>query len=81
MKEITKALSMLFQVGITMLVPIFMCVIIGAFLDNIFHTGGICVIIFVILGVGAAFRSLYMLTKSFFKDDESAPKKKESDDE
>ncbi len=61
-KSILQNLALISQVGIMMLVPIFGGVLIGAFLDRFFKTSGIFLIIFVLLGVGAAFRNLYVLS-------------------
>ncbi len=51
-----------------MLVPIFICVFIGKWLDRLFDTSPILMIIFIIIGVGAGFRSIYVLTRDFYKD-------------
>lgn len=67
-REIAKALSLLTQVGISMFVPIFVCFLIGSFLDKVLNTSVIFMIIFLILGIGAGFRSVYMLTRDFYKD-------------
>ena len=67
MKDIMKALSMLTQVGISMLVPIFICFWIGKSLDKAFDTGILFLIVFIILGVGASFRTLYMMTVNKYK--------------
>lgn len=61
-KSILQNLALISQVGIMMLVPIFGGVLIGAFLDRFFGTSGIFLIIFVLLGVGASFRNLYVLS-------------------
>lgn len=66
-KEIMKALGLITQLGLAMLMPILLCVLLGAFLDNLFSSSPVCLIIFVIMGVMASFRSLYMITKDFFK--------------
>lgn len=66
-REIMKALGLLTQVGVAMLVPILLCVVVGSLLDNLFKCSPIFLIIFIIMGVMAAFRSLYMLTKDFIK--------------
>ena len=58
---------MLSQVGISMLVPIFLCTWIGKALDKAFDTGVLFLIIFIILGVGSAFRTLYMMTVYKYK--------------
>ncbi len=62
-----KAISMLTQVGISMFVPIFLCILIGKYLDKVCETGILFLIIFIILGVGAAFRTLYMMTVYKYK--------------
>lgn len=68
MKEIGKALALLTQIGISMIVPIFLCLVLGSFLDKIFHTGNVFMVVFIILGICAGFRSVYMLTKGFYKN-------------
>ncbi|HAG03828.1 MAG TPA: F0F1 ATP synthase subunit [Lachnospiraceae bacterium] len=64
-KEVIKALSLITQLGISMLVPIFACLIAGNLLDVFFKTGPLFMIIFIVLGVFAGFRSVYVLTASF----------------
>lgn len=64
-KEIARALSLLSQIGISMLVPIFICFFIGSFIDKIFDTSPIFMLIFILLGIGGGFRSIYMLTRDF----------------
>ena len=66
-RDIMKALSMLTQVGISMLVPIFLCIWVGKSLDKAFDTGILFLIIFIILGVGSSFRTLYMMTAHKYK--------------
>jgi len=73
-KDIMKALSMLSQIGISMFVPIFICILIGNFLDKILNTDIIFLVIFTILGVGAAFRTLYMIT--VYKEKKKAEEEK-----
>ncbi|KAE9635630.1 F0F1 ATP synthase subunit [Defluviitalea raffinosedens] len=60
---IIAALSLLSQMGIMMALPIIGCIILGNYLDNRFHSGILFLLIFVILGVGAAFRNLFVLTR------------------
>lgn len=66
-REIIKALSMLTQVGISMFVPIFICILIGSYIDTKLNTGAVFLIIFTIVGVISAFRTLYMITMHNFK--------------
>ena len=49
------------QIGISMVVPIFAGVYIGNYLDDKFSTGGILLLVFIILGVGTSFMNLYKL--------------------
>lgn len=76
MKEIMKALSLLTQIGISMFVPIFLCIIIGSWIDKLCGTDIIFLVIFTVLGVGAAFRTLYMLTAKMNKKDDNKDNKK-----
>lgn len=67
-KKVLRAFSMVSQVGITMLTPVLISGFIGLKLDEWFSTG--CwVIVFLIIGVLAAFRSLYLLTRQLYAKD------------
>ena len=65
-RDIVRALSMITQLGITMLVPIVLCFFIGRWLDGIFGTKCI-MIIMTILGILAAYRNLFVITKPLVK--------------
>lgn len=72
MNEISKALSKLSYIGISMIVPIFLCVFVGKFLDKRFDTQPTFIIIFTILGVLSSFRNLYMMViREYAKDKKS----------
>lgn len=67
-RPVIKALFMVTQIGISMLVPIFLCLFFGRFLDERFGTG--CwFLIFLFLGIAAAFRNIFHLLKPFFAAD------------
>ena len=66
---------MISQIGISMLVPIFLCLFLGIFLNEKFSSIYF-VPIFLFLGIGASFRNVYYLTKSFYAKD----KKKEDEE-
>lgn len=73
--RVLKALMMISQIGVSMMVPIFLCVFIGIKLDE--WLGTVCfVIIFMFLGVLAAFRNVYIMTKSFYAKDKAKEDKK-----
>ena len=65
-RSVIKALSMVSQIGITMLVPIVLCFFIGRWLDGIFGTKCI-MIIMTILGILASYRNLFVITKPLVK--------------
>lgn len=67
-KNILKAFAMVSQISITILVPICLSGWIGWWLDGQFHTQ-IWFVAMIVLGIGAAFRNVYYLTKSFYSDD------------
>lgn len=73
---IWKSLMMVTQVGISMLAPIFLCVVIGIKLDQWLSTGH-WFIVFLILGVLSAFRSAYTLLKRFYAKDLEREKKEQ----
>ena len=72
---IAKSFMMISQISISMLVPIFLCLFFGIklneWLDTVYF-----VPIFLFLGMGAAIRNVYQLTRSFYAKD-----KKREDEE
>lgn len=69
-KEVTDMLVLIIQISITMLVPILMCTIGGAWLDQKFHTKYLGLIGFV-LGAVAGFQNVYRLVKKYLVDQKS----------
>lgn len=57
--QIAQMLSLISQLGIMMVVSIFGCFFIGKFIDDKFNTEPIFMLIFLVLGVGGAFMSVY----------------------
>lgn len=74
MNDISRALSKFSHIGISMVVPIFICIFIGKFLDEKLNTAPTMIIIFIILGVLSSFRNLYMIV---IRDYEKDKKKEE----
>ncbi|MFZ7133023.1 MAG: AtpZ/AtpI family protein [Eubacteriales bacterium] len=54
-------LVLITQLGLSMIIPIIGCFLIGHYLDEKFNTGNILLFIFTILGVMAAFRNLFVI--------------------
>lgn len=69
-KKVWKAVVMITQIGITMLVPIFLCLFVGMKLDKWLDTNFITVI-GIFLGILAAFRNVYIMTKQFYAKDKA----------
>lgn len=65
-REIANALIMILQISITMLVPILLCSLGGAWLDGKLGTKWIAIVGFV-LGAIAGFQNVYRLVKRYFK--------------
>ena len=68
--EVANALVLIVQIGVTMLVPILLCAIGGAWLDHKLGTRWISVLGFV-LGAIAGFQNVYRLVKKYLKDTKS----------
>lgn len=78
--EVVKTLILILQIGITMLVPIIMCTLAGAFLGSYFGMKWIAVVAFVI-GSIAGFQNVYRLIKRFLRQEESPGQRKRAEDE
>ena len=72
---VARSLMMISQISISMLVPIFLCLSFGIKLNEWLESK-IFVPVFLFLGMGAAIRNVYYITKSFYAKD-----KKREDDE
>ena len=64
--NVFKALALISQLGIGMLVPVFIGLFLGHWLDRFFGTEWLTVI-FLIFGVLAAYRNLYYYTRPLIK--------------
>lgn len=62
-----KNLTLISQIGISMITPILLGVFIGQIIDRRIGTEGIFVIVFLLIGAGGGFLNLFKLT-GFFKD-------------
>lgn len=65
--QIAQALSLLSQLSIMILVSIFGCFFIGRFIDNKLNTSPIFMLIFLVLGIGGAFMSVYKTVIGYTK--------------
>lgn len=67
-KRVIRALSMISQVGISMLVPIFLCCMLGMFLEE--KLGWPAFIPMFILGALAGMRNVYLIIIAVDKEDD-----------
>lgn len=58
------------SIGIAMVLAIFGCLWLGAYLDRKFVSGNVFTFIFLIIGIAAGFRNIYVLIKKNFTDEE-----------
>ncbi len=65
--QIAQALSLLSQLSIMMLVSIFGCFFIGKFIDTKLNTSPIFMLIFLVIGIGGAFMSVYKTVIGYTK--------------
>lgn len=65
-KSVYRTLALITQVGISMLVPVFLCAFLGAYLAEKF--GSFWIIPLFVTGCAAGFRNCYMLTKRANED-------------
>lgn len=57
--KIANMLSLVSQIGLMILISILGCTFLGKFIDSKLHTKPIFTIIFLLLGIGGAFMSVY----------------------
>lgn len=79
-KSVYKSFALIMQLGISMMVPIALCVALGLWLDRLFGTSWIFIPL-MILGMAAGVRNMYRLAMAASRDDEPEQEKKDEHDE
>ena len=69
-RRVFRAIGMITQVGLSMMVPIFLCVFVGCKLDQKLGTQ-YWFLIFMVLGFITSIRNVYYLTKNFYAKDKA----------
>ncbi|MBO4376259.1 MAG: AtpZ/AtpI family protein [Lachnospiraceae bacterium] len=72
-RTVLKALTLIMQFGINMLVPIFLCSFAGLFIDKKFGTSWVFIAGF-ILGAVAGGRNVYIFAKDIMNSDSDSKK-------
>ena len=62
-KDVFRSITLIFQFGINMIVPILLCTFAGIFLDRLFSTSFIVIILFFI-GALAGFRNIFIFARN-----------------
>ena len=65
--QVWKMIYLITQIGVTMLTTIFLCVGLGYLIDR--HFGTSLMVWFIVLGVVAGFRSVYILIRRYIGND------------
>ena len=65
-KEVVRSFMLISHLGLTVMVPIFMCVIVCIFIDKRFGTSTLVWLL--ILGIAAGMRNAYILLKGVLND-------------
>jgi len=68
-KDVIKALSMLTQVGITLITPILLCILFASWLVRKLGIGSWVVILGAVIGAASGFLNLWKQFKAIVKDD------------
>lgn len=78
-KKLSIQMAYASSIGIAMVLAIFGCLLLGSYLDRRFDSGHVFTIVFLLLGISAGFRNIYVLLQKNFKDDESIIKSLKSE--
>lgn len=73
-KEVYRSLALVTQLGISVMVPVFLCLFIGSWIDKKFGTSTI--LIFILLGILAGGRNAYILAKGVIMNDDKEKREK-----
>ena len=74
-RQVWEAMTMVFQFGLNMLVPIFLCTMLGVWVSEKIRVSWI-VIIFFFVGALAGYTNIFKMAKRLMKDDKDVKKDK-----
>ena len=78
-KKLSIQMAYASSIGIAMVLAIFGCLLLGSYLDRRFDSGHVFTIVFLLIGISAGFRNIYVLIQRNFKDDETIIKSLKSE--
>ncbi|MEN6469062.1 MAG: AtpZ/AtpI family protein [Smithella sp.] len=78
-KKLSIQMAYASSIGIAMVLAIFGCLLLGSYLDRKFDSGHVFTIVFLLIGISAGFRNIYVLIQRNFRDEESIIKSLKSE--
>ena len=79
-RRIWKSLASFLQLSYLILIPIVLCTLLGSYLERRFETGGIIMVILILLGIAGGFRNLYMWAMAQVKEGRKDEKRRGIDE-
>ena len=78
-KKMSVQMAFASSIGIAMVLAVLGCLLLGSYLDRKFDSGHVFTVVFLLIGISAGFRNLYVVIKKNFRDDESIIKSLKSE--
>ena len=78
-KKLGIQMALASSLGIAMVLAIFGSLLLGIYLDRKFDSGHVFTVFFLVIGISAGFRNVYVLVKKNFTDEESIIKSLKSE--
>ena len=75
-KNPLRLIGLVSQLGLSMVIPILLSTFIGIFLDNRTGLSPLFLLLFIVVGVGAAFRNLFQIVNKEIKKEKQDDKDK-----
>ena len=66
-KKLSIQMAYASSIGIAMVLAIFGCLLLGSYLDRKFDSGHVFTIVFLLIGISAGFRNIYVLIQKKFQ--------------
>jgi len=70
LRKYAMQMALASSIGIAMALVVFGCLWFGNYLDRKFDSGHVFTVVFLMIGIAAGFRNIYVLIKNTFTDEE-----------
>ncbi len=78
-KKMSVQMAFASSIGIAMVLAVLGCLLLGSYLDRKFDSGHVFTVVFLLIGISAGFRNLYVVIQKNFRDDETIIKSLKSE--